>query len=402
MINKLKNNVISVWSSVLSIFYLCNIDQFAFAAGMGPAPKFWLIFLFLATLFFLIISKDILTPKRMYIIYWVFGYLFLSVFWIAGAGFQEGSIEGLMKVISTCLFVGMAVIIYSKLNSNNKLFVFSLLVSLCIGVISVILDFFYSPAFIFSDAGVGIRGRAAGLYLNPNIAAQAIIMMYACLLTFSSRSILVPISMISMVSLIGVILTLSRGGLLAWIALTIFASLRGLLPKWYLMIIFILALCVIFLNEIFFNTFGDLIPDWDKNVQMRMEWIFGRANLVGESAGDRMGAAAQAWSIYWENPLLGHGLGSMDQLMGDVGTHNMILRHMLEYGILGVLIFPLFIIMCIVATGSIKNMYWLLLVGTVIFLLGLFSHNLLEQGSLILPWLAICIIKFRVDGYLNR
>jgi hypothetical protein len=86
-----------------------------------------------------------------------------------------------------------------------------------------------------------------------------------------------------------------------------------------------------------------LIPDWYKNVQMRMEWIFGRANLVGESAGDRMGAAAQAWSIYWENPLLGHGLGSMDQLMGDVGTHNMILRHMLEYGILGVLIFPLFI-----------------------------------------------------------
>lgn len=376
--SRIINNLLAIWTAGLSIFYLCNIDQFAFSASFGPPPKFWTVGLFLITSATLFLSRDILAPIKRRVVWWGVGYLVVSIMWTAVASDQARAIEGFMQVLTTSLFIGMAVMIYPRLTKGNRWWNIALWVSLCLGTASILLDYFEPTAFAFADAGVGIQGRAAGFYLNPNIAAQTMVMIYACFLTRSSRILLVPISMIA---LTGILFTLSRGGLVAWVLLTVLASIRGLLSKWYLPLISISVLVVGLLATQVFELISDWLPAWNRNVQERLEWVLGLRDMAGGSAGDRLGVAAHAWSLFLEAPLFGHGLGSMAQLMGNEGSHNMILRHLVEYGLIGVLIFPSFIFVSILSMGRDRNISWIFYIGAVVLLLSMFSHNMLEQGG---------------------
>lgn len=388
--NWLINNLLKIWAAGLSIFYLCNIDQFAFSAGFGPPPKFWTVGLFLVTASLSFFGHDILTPMKRPVVWWGIGYLIVSIMWMAVASDQVQAMDGLMQVLTTCLFIGMAAMIYPRINQNNRWWIIGLWISLCLGMLSIALEYFDPAAFVFADAGIGIQGRAAGFYLNPNIAAQAMVLIYACLLTCSPRLLLVPASMIA---LAGILFTLSRGGMVAWVALTVLASTRRLLPKWYLPLLLFGVLMAGLLATQIFDLISDWVPAWNRNVQERLEWILGMRDMTGGSAADRLNVASYAWAQYLNAPLLGHGLGSMGQVMGDQGSHNMILRHLVEYGLIGVLIFPSFIFTSIRSAKRGVNISWVGYVGIVVFLLSMFSHNMLEQGSFIFPWLAICLVR---------
>lgn len=379
-----------IWTFCFGLFFLLNLDQFSLAAGLGPAPKYWISGAFVVSFLLFLPGINPGHLLRKPVIWWIFAYLLISVLWIRPAGNMAPAIEGLVLVSTTCLFAGMAVLAYPQLSASSRCWRSCLWLALILGMASILHEYSNPHAYFFAAAGQGIPGRAAGLYLNPNIAAQTMVMILACLmLSGSTKANLVA----ALVALVGVFLTFSRGGILAWVMLVLVATLRGRLPRWLLGVIVVLGAVIVVAGLQVFDALSVWISPENRNSLDRLAWLLGQGNLSDSSAGERDYIVAYGWDQFLHAPFLGHGLGYMWIWPVGVGTHNLLLRHLVEYGVLGVMIFPLFLFASIRSAANRADRLWLWLVAGIALMLSIFSHNMLEQGVFLLPWLALCLMQ---------
>lgn len=373
----------------ISLCFLLNIDQFGEASGLGPAPKYWSIGFFLAAVVLFLPGFKLSTLLRKPIAWWGGGYLLMSIFWMGWADHQESAQDGMVLVVTTVLYVGTAILAYPNIDHSSRLWHVTLWLALSVAVATIVLEYFVPSAYVFAEAGQGIEGRAAGLYLNPNFAGQTLVMILASLLLRGSRTTNL---IAALVVLPGLFLTFSRGGLLAWAILVVAAAVRGRLPRWFLLVLVVCTALVVFTGPQVLDALSVWISAENRNSLDRLAWLLGQGDLNDFSAGEREYIAGFGWSQYLQAPVIGHGLGYMWVWAASVGTHNLILRHLVEYGILGALIFPLFLYCGIKASPPGTDRPWLWLVAAIALLLSLFSHNMLEQASFVLSWLAICLM----------
>lgn len=383
----------------ISLCFLLNIDQFGEASGLGPAPKYWSIGFFLAAVVLFLPGFKLSTLLRKPIAWWGGGYLLMSIFWMGWADHQESAQDGMVLVVTTVLYVGTAILAYPNIDHSSRLWHVTLWLALSVAVATIVLEYFVPSAYVFAEAGQGIEGRAAGLYLNPNFAGQTLVMILASLLLRGSRTTNL---IAALVVLPGLFLTFSRGGLLAWAILVVAAAVRGRLPRWFLLVLVVCTALVVFTGPQVLDALSVWISAENRNSLDRLAWLLGQGDLNDFSAGEREYIAGFGWSQYLQAPVIGHGLGYMWVWAASVGTHNLILRHLVEYGTLGALIFPLFLYCGIKASPQGNDRLWLWLVAAIALLLSLFSHNMLEQASFVLSWLAICLMPPGVRSPLTR
>ena len=389
----------TLWVAGFSLFFLLNLDQFGSASGLGPAPKYWSVGFFVATVFLFLHGFKLASFLRRPIVWWAAFYLLMSIVWMGLADNQESAREGLVMVITTVLYVGTAAVAYLMIDGDSRWWKITLWLGLLIAVASIMLEYFVPSIYVFADAGQGIEGRAAGLYLNPNIAGQALLMMLACLMQSGSpKKNIIP----TIISFIGLLLTLSRGGLVAWAVLVLAATVMGRLPRWFSIVLGVLAVTIVFAGGVLLDAFSILLPTENLDALNRVAWMLGQGGSNYAWANDRDYLAAYSWQQFLRAPMLGHGLGYTLAWSAGTGTHNLILRHLVEYGVCGLLLLPLFLVFSVRSSAPNSDRYWLWVVAGVALLLGMFSHNMLEQASFVFPWLALCLAKpARLPATLN-
>jgi O-antigen ligase len=378
-----------LWTAGFSLLLLLNLDQFGISSGLGPAPKYWSVGLFLVTAFFFLPGFKPTRLLRVPLFWWTLGYLLLSILWVGPADNMHAAQEGLVLVVTTCLYTGTALLAYPHVAQSHRIWRLVLWIALSLAVLSIVQEYFNPAAYVFAAAGQGIHGRAAGLYLNPNIAAQALVMILACLMIRgSARANFFACGL----ALVGLFLTFSRGGLITWAMLVIAATIRGRLSRWFLLVIALCVAIILVAGPQVLDALSYWISPENRNSLDRLAWLLGQGGLNDHSAGKREYLAAYAWQQFLQAPLLGHGLGYSWVWGVDVASHNLILRHLVEYGLIGVLIFPLFLYCSIRSAPDGNNRDWRWLVGGLVLLLSMFTHNMLEQANFLLPWLAICLM----------
>ncbi|MDQ3058646.1 MAG: O-antigen ligase family protein [Pseudomonadota bacterium] len=378
-----------LWFVGVSLFFLLNLDQFGFSVGLLPAPKYFAIGAFLGSL--VLMSSKIKPQKilKSYLLFWILFYLTLSAVWWA-FGVRSGySDDAIMKVISTCLYIFTAWFIYSEARKFFDLWRIVLWVALVVGVASILQDFFSQGNSIFFDAGLGIAGRAGGLYRNPTIAAQTVVLILLCILC---RELHWSNVIAAIVALVGVGLTFSRGGLLAYAVVLLIALWRKSMPRWFWRASLVVLVVAFVWSDWIFDLISSVIFLEDKNSMQRLGWIFGKAesNYIADDA--RTGVVFFGLEKFMQSPFFGGGLGSMFSWATGIGTHNLILRHLVDYGFVGAFIFPLFVYAGVRLDGSKKTDQWLWLSAGLVLMLSVFSHDMLEQACFIFPWMALCLM----------
>jgi O-antigen ligase len=216
-------------------------------------------------------------------------------------------------------------------------------------------------------------GRAAGLYINPNICGEALTVG-----ALFGHGVLKPRwrPLFIAVAGFGVVLTLSRGGILTFVAIVIIlvvqrrVSARGL---------FAIGAVVVGALLVFLQATGrlDAVVNAVKLLSVASERVLNVEKVAGggdASAADRVLLAQAAAQMFEDHPFLGKGTGATNEWEYPIGPHNMYLLLAAEYGLLGLFLYPLLVlVICWRTRGPDRSLAW----PTAVFflLLGLFSHN---------------------------
>jgi O-antigen ligase len=221
-------------------------------------------------------------------------------------------------------------------------------------------------------------GRAAGFYLNPNIAASAILfgMIYGLETVRPSRR---PVFVL--LAGIGIVATLSRSGILCWGLVGVFQWWTGQIRPRFALIGTVLVAAALVLLALPKGAIGAGIEAVEllSQDQVSRLGVSGSDEVLGSvSVRTRAEVAAKAWRMFEERPLTGYGPGATLEWDIDQSTHNMYLKLLAELGVLGLLLYP----------GALFAAWWGMpkrhrltgqTFGIAWLALGMFTHNFFEE-----------------------
>lgn len=227
-----------------------------------------------------------------------------------------------------------------------------------------------------------VPGRAAGLYVNPNISGMVLAMVMLC----GIQSVTARLRWVFVLACgLGVLLTFSRGAWILWGIAVVWLGLhtRTRNAKRKLAVITVsAALGLGFLLVVFSGALGSHLQNTsvakylDANTLARLG--VGSSSLAGESAASRSDAAEFALQATMQKPLFGHGCGYVDEWGFPVGPHDMYLRFLAEGGVAGLLYYLLLMVLLWRASSGLGRILVLQ-----ILVANFFSHNMLDSPSVI-------------------
>ncbi len=335
------------------------------------APLAWLIGLYVLSAPLLVQTlweSDIVKSPVMI---WCFGFLWVSLAWFFLSSQSDNVWQVLRwRVFTVFIILGFLMLLW---DSHAVRFArYAVLGGVLFGVAVNVYELFAPMAFS------RVAGRSAGLYLDPNMAGEALLMgMIVSLTLFPAWCRGAFILIVG----IGICLTLSRSNILAWvIASGAFMFLQKGHVKNFLQTVLLASVLVLVavvpmwdrvLHEL------DTIGTINKDVLSRLEWFLDPTGVADDSSGERKFLAEQAWGKIAERPVLGAGTGASYLSKEVLGQHNQYLVHMEDLGLLGALVVPLLMLaVAWKARGEAKSLA--LIFGGIVILEGLFSHTILD------------------------
>ncbi|HKS04798.1 MAG TPA: O-antigen ligase family protein [Gemmatimonadaceae bacterium] len=231
-----------------------------------------------------------------------------------------------------------------------------------------------------------VYGRSAGFYINPNISATAITVgMTLCIGVVSSRWR----DAFAALAGLGVLVTLSRGLLIAFVfALIVLWSAgairmgRAVLIGAMLLVAGAIAVVVTLGIE---TTMAALRLATQSGIIDRLVDPSVAMGGADYSTNLRMEEARAAWQQFMDSPLIGNGVASTIEWEVHSSTHNIYLRHLAEYGVLGILLFP-GLILAIFAGVRQPERVQIGAFAVAILVAGMFSHNVLDEWDALIAF----------------
>lgn len=383
--------MLNILSAIYTSVFCLNLDDFLYSNNKWFEPKYWMLLFLAISVYILIKSDGIKKLATNNIFYFLLMYLFFSAIWYFGNNNSSSRLYGVSLLQITAVLLLSSVIIFNCIGDTYRGVTVGLFFSLVIGGASVVAEQLY-PEF-FYGAGMSIIGRPAGLYLNPNSAGIALLIITAVLIPrISKKYIMYAI----WISFIGIVMSFSRGALLGWALILIFSVYFGYLHRYNLYIVgAIYATIVIFSNQALYIFELFLGNDQDySNILDRFSWFVGNSDLQDSSYDERKYISNYAWDFFWSNPIFGNGLGFTWGWGVDVNTHNLFLRHIVEYGVFGLIFIPTLLYSIYVKNSSI-NRKWMLSVFILIVVQCFFSHNIFEVGFFLIPLVSLQQPRYR-------
>ena len=296
---------------------------------------------------------------------------------------DDEMIDEVNRLQRQALMLGIMVVVYL---SDPKVFYRCILLIAPVIPITIIVSFF-APELLGLE--IENSGRAAGLYKNPNLAAEALVV--TVLLSHMRIGRFWQLLYFTLVG-VAVILTFSRSGIAAWILMGMYLMYRRELSRKFLLVPIVVALTY---STLILKAEGLLFDAMDGN-QSRVANMINRlsffAELGTEGAADdsssesRLNVAAETLGAVMQQPLTGNVVGPRAEY--GIEAHNLPLEYWYTFGIMGLIAW---LWMCwILFKSGVRNGLGFANPYLMIFLwLSMFNH---QQFTQIFWWVFFAII----------
>ena len=319
----------------VTIFYTSMLEFIHRLDPTNPQwlPKNWVIVFSVAAIPLFLKQGTLGATLRSPLTLWCFGYLWISLIWFFNSSQSEDAWHDLRLRFLAMIELMSFWMIFSypaALQLARRLLVVAVLWGVTLNVYEMFVPGTFSDVF----------GRSAGLYRNPNMSGEALLLgmiLSTTVLHSRYRTLFV------LVTGLGILATFSRANILLWglavACFVIFGHLRGKDLLFSLFGTFIVGL-VLLLPRL-----DQLLTTWDqaglfnRDVLERLEWFANPFGVSDHSSWSRAQVAKEAWEKFAQAPFFGYGTGSSSEI--SLKAHNQYLVFMLDHGIIGAAILPL-------------------------------------------------------------
>lgn len=384
-------SLLLVYQCILAIvsvlLFFTNADFFFFMAKVIPAPTTVIPLFVLASLpvwhVFLRDRLQFFLP----LIIWIGSFYALSNLSLSLSIFSQFAVEESTRRIVTIIFLMTMAVIFSGPAIVQLWARRAVLIAMIISGVNIVVELLQPKTFAvidFVDRPLGTlryADRPAGLYVDPNKTAFALVLGLIFCLPLLPQKFRIPFTFI-----VGLLIfcTFSRGAMLCWLILLVIYSLTGAISGksilyWGLgaigLIIVLFASGVIDIQQL--HASGILTDD----MMGRLEWFQNPLAKEG-SADSRKEVAATAFLMFLDRPIVGNGIGSTLDLSYGISTHNTYLYFMADHGLLGAFLVPGLIY---ATAGNVQGKYRQssLIFVTLMAIWGCFAHTLTEDRYLL-------------------
>lgn len=208
---------------------------------------------------------------------------------------------------------------------------------------AVMLDF-TSPGLLYPlDTSGAVFGRAGAMFINPNLAGEAILLSFLLACAMIGAPGRVPLFLLAGA---GALATFSRATILAWMLILLILVYRKTLPKSAMIATAVaLALVLVYLGS--FETYLHSRQEFDgasNNILARLDF-FSSYSFDDDSSEERASVISAGWELFLQNPIFGAGAGATHFWSHRGSTHNQLLLLAAEYGLLGIFLWAWLLIM---------------------------------------------------------
>lgn len=384
---KKTNKILVTYQGFLAVaailVFFSKIDIFLEQWGYG-IPLYWLFgFLILSIpLSLSLLAKREYIPKPLLL--WCAIYFGMSCLAILISP-TIPEMQLLEDQIRSILFLVLMLVLFSEHAIVQKAVKITILIVSFFNVCCFIYEFFNPLTF----GAIHSYGRAAGFYIDANEAGCALVLgMIFCIDLFKPKFRL----LFALIIMLGILVTLSRGAILAWVVVILFFMVKKIIPTYQisflgLAIATFLIILTSQLNNLDNFKAADGTPLFNDDTLARVEFLVDP--FSEEQDTSRLLLVEDAWRSFSEQPFVGKGLGGSanKKYISARGKpqkpHNTYLTLMIEYGFLGFLLYPGLILATIwKAQGQAKNIG--VAFAVLLLVWGIFSHTTLTSYFILL------------------
>tara|TARA_B100001057_G_scaffold443492_1_gene479618 strand:+ start:3458 stop:5089 length:1632 start_codon:yes stop_codon:yes gene_type:complete len=314
-------------------------------------------------------------------------YLFLSIF------ISKNPIEGVITIYKVICLIVTFFISYDIFKKKNSFITVCTVFSVSLFVEGLVI------LIQFSDSFKGLTGVA----LNPNISSSSIIIKLPFILFLiqkvKNKWYKILIKMIEYMSIIGVVILGSRLGLISLFLIYLFYF------SWYknYRLTQAFSICVII-------TFNFYVNNLRTEGGLELNTIKIENLTKDESTNQRFNFYKKAVKLSFKKPLLGYGLGSWKyeslpyeknnnrNILVPYYTHNDFLQIFFELGVLGLLVYLIFLSTLFKRILPLQSKFkGVLFITFLMFLLNSFLNFPLHRSQEIIPFILVSSMIFSIS-----
>jgi hypothetical protein len=375
------------------IFFL-NLDVLSFVVRPDLLPRYWHAASILLAGLVVATARGAAKPLVCAMTGWLVLYVCAVLVSSIPADVPFAQFAYSNYVLYTISAILPALIVFGCLSSEDKSWLRPLMLMVfLVAWASIVADYFLpfrAVLQLVSPDGSDVVSvdRAAGAFLNPNGAAISMSLMIACMAyLWKSRWN----SVFVVLALVAVLLTYSRAGLVSFLLIVGIMAWRGQLPR---------GLSILGVGLLIGVAYWMVVDDVlrSENTMDRLRFFASRDIADILASDERFLLLQKALVEIAEAPLFGHGWGYSKfwgETIAGQGTHNMYLSGMMDFGVLGLLVWPAWCLSLL--WGPRQQRRSMAPVALVFLVYGLFTHNALESHAFLVP--VILLLSFcRDDG----
>jgi O-antigen ligase len=360
------------------MIFFTSLSLYLFSAEFVPFPPlYWMIGLGVAAAPICLSLRSVLAVRHSLLARWCYGFLMISSLWLM---FQPSPSEVVWQEFQTRVLSVLFILTLLCIFSTEEAQLWARRATLGAVLIAVALNLYelFNP-LAFST----VVGRSAGLYMNPNQCAVALILgMVISLGLLPHRYRILFTVLVGL----GVLLTLSRSAVIGWL-ITFFVLIKSGQIS--------LRRSILIGGTLVTIAFAVAAWQWDKieyrledlgvlnaNTTMRLYW-FNKMDASDFSASERKEVAEFGWELFSDSPLVGHGVGASIDWSYERSSHNEYLNMMVDHGIVGFFILPLLALATTWrARGEARQISFAFTAFILYF--AFFSHNILNERPVLM------------------
>jgi hypothetical protein len=292
-----------------------------------------------------------------------------------------------IQYVAFAWFLGFAVM-SSNRQTYQKIFGLLAVALPCL----VMLDF-VRPGLLYPlDASGAVLGRAGAMFINPTMAAEALVLVFLFSCAVTSTTYRLPLLILLG---IGVLMTFTRSAIIAWALLWILLIAGRVMPKSSLIAMSIMigaGLMFMGLFENYLSSRQDFVGAV-ANLQARL-LFFSNVTLGDDSAMERAEVLRGGWDLFMQHPIFGAGAGATQFWSHRGSTHNQLLLMAAEYGVFGIALWIWMVIILLRGEFFQNRSLQVAMVFLFVFM-SMFTHQMLDSASYWLATFALVSMKKR-------
>lgn len=377
---------IAAWllGTAFAATFFLGLAPYGFRAGIAPPPLYYFVLLGALSLPLLFRLESIEGLLRSRVLLWAVPTLAYTALSFGWSSQSQVAIDELARRTLSVLFLvfGTALLSNSAARKGTlAVLTAGIPLALVFNIVDLVRPLSFSEVF----------GRSAGLYGNPNVSGMAV--LFALTLTISGtpkerRGL--PLAFAAA----AVVLTLSRGVLLSFALATACLGLANVIPwrvqtrTYFRMIALGVAIAIV--AQVGFGLIDTVTPVLRSGTLSRITDLSVTTGGVNYSTNERMEALKGGIDLFVRHPFVGAGVGATNEMSIGVSTHNIYVKQLAEYGPFGLLSYFGFVALLVTSARKLAGGERIgLATAVVLAVLGLFSHNMLDEWSLLVAYSAI-------------